>query len=190
MKLAGKTDVGRVRQDNQDDYRAGELPGDAAWLLVCDGMGGARGGREASQSACDVIERCFQEQYASKCLPGEEETFLKKTLLSANRFVFQKALREEELAGIIPEMNKKSNKKEVKRKTVNREDIVKKLSDALGVTFSQYPSTPGLYKPDVKPETFHLGVTRSHLSVYIKNSETIKLSYNDDYLSKITKILR
>ena len=70
MKLAGKTDVGRVRQDNQDDYRAGELPGDAAWLLVCDGMGGARGGREASQSACDVIERCFQEQYASKCLPG------------------------------------------------------------------------------------------------------------------------
>ena len=24
MKLAGKTDVGRVRQDNQDDYRAGE----------------------------------------------------------------------------------------------------------------------------------------------------------------------
>ena len=28
-----------------------------------------------AQSACDVIERCFQEQYASKCLPGEEETF-------------------------------------------------------------------------------------------------------------------
>ena len=100
MKLAGKTDVGRVRQDNQDDYRAGELPGDAAWLLVCDGMGGARGGREASQSACDVIERCFQEQYASKCLPGEEETFLKRALLSANRFVFQKALREEALAGM------------------------------------------------------------------------------------------
>ena len=100
MKLAGKTDVGRVRQDNQDDYRAGELPGDAAWLLVCDGMGGARGGREASQSACDVIERCFQEQYASKCLPGEEETFLKKSLLSANRFVFQKSIREESLAGM------------------------------------------------------------------------------------------
>ena len=71
MKLAGKTDVGRVRQDNQDDYRAGELPGDAAWGLVCDGMGGARGGQEASRSACDVIERCFQQQY-SRCLPGEE----------------------------------------------------------------------------------------------------------------------
>ncbi len=61
-------------QENQDDYRAGELPGDAAWVLVCDGMGGARGGREASQSACNVIERCFQEQYA-QCMPGEEEAF-------------------------------------------------------------------------------------------------------------------
>ena len=99
MKLAGKTDVGRVRQDNQDDYRAGELPGDAAWALVCDGMGGARGGREASQCACSVIERCFQEQY-NQCIPGEEETFLKKALLSANRYVFQKALREESLAGM------------------------------------------------------------------------------------------
>ena len=100
MKLAGKTDVGLVRQDNQDDYRAGQLPGDAAWALVCDGMGGARGGREASQSACNIIERCFQEQYTSKCLPGEEETFLKKTLLSANRFVFQKAMQDESLAGM------------------------------------------------------------------------------------------
>ena len=78
MKLAGKTGVGRVRQDNQDDYRAGELPGDAAWALVCDGMGGAR--RRAgslARCACSVIERCFQEQY-NQCIPGEEETFLKK----------------------------------------------------------------------------------------------------------------
>ena len=71
----------------------------APWALVCDGMGGARGGREASQSACDVIERCFQEHY-NKCLPGEEELFLKRTLVSANRFVFQKSIREESLAGM------------------------------------------------------------------------------------------
>ena len=72
MKLAGKTDVGSVRPENQDDYRAGELNSDAAWGLVCDGMGGARGGREASVSACDVIELSFHEQYA-QCLPGDEE---------------------------------------------------------------------------------------------------------------------
>ena len=99
MNLAGKTDVGSVRPENQDDYRAGELNSDAAWGLVCDGMGGARGGREASVSACDVIEHSFHEQYA-QCLPGDEETFLKRALINANRFVFQKASREEELAGM------------------------------------------------------------------------------------------
>ena len=36
MKLAGKTDVGSVRPENQDDYRAGELNSDAAWGLVCE----------------------------------------------------------------------------------------------------------------------------------------------------------
>ena len=99
MKLAGKTDVGRVRQENQDDYRAGELPGGAVWALVCDGMGGAKGGREASQGACNVIENFFQEQYA-QCGAGQEEPFLKKALLYANRFVFQKAAHEEARAGM------------------------------------------------------------------------------------------
>ncbi len=74
MKLAGKTDVGRVRQENQDDYRAGELPGGAVWALVCDGMGGAKGGREASQGACNVIERCFRSSTPS-AEQGRRELF-------------------------------------------------------------------------------------------------------------------
>ena len=84
---------------NQDDYRAGELPGGAVWALVCDGMGGAKGGREASQGACNVIEQVFQEQYA-QCGAGQEGAFLKKALISANRYVFNKAAHEESLAGM------------------------------------------------------------------------------------------
>ena len=99
MKLAGKTDVGRIRRENQDDFRAGALPGGAAWGLVCDGMGGARGGREASRGACDVIERCFQEQY-SRCAPGGEEAFLTQALENANHYIFQKSAQEEALAGM------------------------------------------------------------------------------------------
>lgn len=99
MKLAGKTDVGRVRRENQDDFRAGELPGGAAWGLVCDGMGGARGGREASHGACDVIERSFQEHY-SWCTAGSEEQFLTQALESANHYIFQKSAQEESLAGM------------------------------------------------------------------------------------------
>ena len=39
MKLAGKTDIGCTRSENQDDYRAARLPEGDAWGVVCDGMG-------------------------------------------------------------------------------------------------------------------------------------------------------
>ena len=100
MKLAGKTDVGRVRQENQDDYRAGELPGGAVWALVCDGMGGAKGGREASQGACNVIEQVFQEQYA-QCGAGRGGSFFEKGPASApTAMCSNKAAHEESLAGM------------------------------------------------------------------------------------------
>ena len=98
MKMWGITNTGLVRSENQDAYAAFTVGGYSA-AVVCDGMGGAKGGREASQGACNVIENFFQEQYA-QCGAGQEEPFLKKALLYANRFVFQKAAHEEALAGM------------------------------------------------------------------------------------------
>ena len=51
MRIVAKTDIGRVRESNQDSYAAGELPGGVAWAVVCDGMGGAAGGSVASSTA-------------------------------------------------------------------------------------------------------------------------------------------
>ena len=99
MQSWGLTDVGCVRKQNQDAFHIEKLGRGALLCVVCDGMGGAKGGREASQGACNVIENFFQEQYA-QCGAGQEEPFLKKALLYANRFVFQKAAHEEALAGM------------------------------------------------------------------------------------------
>ena len=99
MQSWGLTDPGCVRKQNQDSYRIEQLDRGNLLCIVCDGMGGAKGGREASQGACNVIENFFQEQYA-QCGAGQEEPFLKKALLYANRFVFQKAAHEEALAGM------------------------------------------------------------------------------------------
>ena len=60
MKISAKSDKGMVRSNNQDSYAAGELPGNVAWAVVCDGMGGAAGGNVASASAVKLIsETCF-----------------------------------------------------------------------------------------------------------------------------------
>ena len=39
MKIVAKTDVGMVRESNQDSYTTGELPNGVAWAVVCDGYG-------------------------------------------------------------------------------------------------------------------------------------------------------
>ena len=51
MKIAGLTDIGSCRQENQDSFCARQLLDGSGWGVVCDGMGGANGGRVASTIA-------------------------------------------------------------------------------------------------------------------------------------------
>jgi serine/threonine protein phosphatase PrpC len=53
VQFAGVTDIGRVRETNEDSYCLESLlPDGSAWLLaVADGLGGCRGGEVASRTA-------------------------------------------------------------------------------------------------------------------------------------------
>lgn len=55
MNIWGITDVGVVRQQNQDDYHIELLAEDMALGIVCDGMGGAKAGNVASQLAVETF---------------------------------------------------------------------------------------------------------------------------------------
>lgn len=61
IKLYALSDVGIVREKNEDSYYIGRFH-DAAVLLVADGMGGAVGGKIASTTAVEVISRAFKKQ--------------------------------------------------------------------------------------------------------------------------------
>lgn len=99
MKLAGRTDVGIVRSENQDNYRAAQLPDGRVWALVCDGMGGANGGKEASGLACDAAETYFTA-HMPWCEAGGERALLLHALDKANTAVYQKACQNPRYAGM------------------------------------------------------------------------------------------
>lgn len=77
-RVAGKTDVGQVREHNEDNFLVAnletgeravvdgesELPSRGAVFGVCDGMGGAAAGEVASQLAVDLVFECLAAEPA------------------------------------------------------------------------------------------------------------------------------
>lgn len=90
MKLAGKTDIGSFRSENQDNYRAARMPDDTVWGIVCDGMGGAASGQLASQIATDALENCFEAGLRG-LQRGQERAFLLHCITQANRAIYSHA---------------------------------------------------------------------------------------------------
>jgi protein phosphatase len=98
MIFSGKTDVGKRRANNQDKFDTTVLPDGSVLLTVCDGMGGANGGSEASRIAISV----FTETVLSSCATEElsRGELLLRGATAANRAVFEAASADEALNGM------------------------------------------------------------------------------------------
>jgi len=59
LEVAGRSDVGRVRQSNEDHFGYDEQVG---VFVVCDGMGGHAAGEVASQIAVETVLSFFRER--------------------------------------------------------------------------------------------------------------------------------
>lgn len=105
LRVAGITDRGRYRSENQDTYRFAEM-GNAILAAVCDGMGGAAGGRTASTLAEACFFESFDALYREKLTSGYPITsfdikrFLNGAVYSANKAVHGAALSDTGLAGM------------------------------------------------------------------------------------------
>jgi PPM family protein phosphatase len=114
LAIAGASDVGCVRDQNEDTFAVGDLDAAALWdgeaelvtagprgaiLVVCDGMGGAQGGEVAS----DLAARTVWQQMRDAQPTREVAVFarlLRRAARAANRRVWEEAQREPSLHGM------------------------------------------------------------------------------------------
>ena len=98
--IVGKTDVGRVRQMNQDVFFHDTLDDTSCFAVVCDGMGGEKAGNVASQMACDVIRQKVQGGYRSGIDQNAIRNLLITAVTAANAEVYHAAVTNLDYSGM------------------------------------------------------------------------------------------
>lgn len=100
MKIVAKTDMGTIRNSNQDCYSIGELPGGVAWAVVCDGMGGALGGDVASSTAVKMISEKIASCYHAGMSSNSVRNLLISAIETTNACLYDMSLANESLTGM------------------------------------------------------------------------------------------
>jgi protein phosphatase len=91
LEVCALTDPGRVRQSNQDAFR---IVRELGLYMLADGMGGARGGEQASRIAVEAIERSL------RCSAHRDAAALLSAVEDANDRVLAAASRDPNLEGM------------------------------------------------------------------------------------------
>jgi PPM family protein phosphatase len=118
VRVFGRTDVGRMREHNEDAFVVADLTrgnatlqpevrshtvgGRGSLFMVADGMGGAAAGEIASAMAIEAVLREITEALASADAPSEDTfaTSIKRATATANAEIHAFALQHPEFRGM------------------------------------------------------------------------------------------
>ena len=100
MRVAGKTDKGLQRNENEDAFKVLELENNSVAAVVCDGMGGEQGGKIASELACEVISQKIKTDFVSNMDSDAICKLLHISVNEANASIYSKATLEASLDGM------------------------------------------------------------------------------------------
>ena len=101
MKAFAKSDVGKLREINEDYYYISKEEDAIKVFILADGMGGYNGGEVASKLATATALSYIQTNFDN--IPKEKEDILnlvKSAMEYANMIVYERANSEEELQGM------------------------------------------------------------------------------------------
>lgn len=101
MKVVAQSDIGRVRENNQDYYIIPEKQQQLGIYILADGMGGYNGGEVASKLASESVKSYIETNFNSTMTKKEEIMELIRSAIEyANMVVYEKAKETEELQGM------------------------------------------------------------------------------------------
>ena len=92
----GNTDIGLKRETNEDSFYTGYIDEKRLLCVVCDGMGGANGGSDASGTAVEI----FTDYVRNNAAGADIAEVLDKAVKSANDGILKKAAEHPELFGM------------------------------------------------------------------------------------------
>ena len=97
MEIWGMTDVGLVRKENQDAYAAEQHEASGHTVcVVCDGMGGPAGGRQASQIAVAIFMEEMKAALMPEMTPKQLQEVSAQAAAKANEAIREAASHSEE----------------------------------------------------------------------------------------------
>ena len=99
MEIVAQTDIGNVREVNQDYVLYHKKNEHECLAVLCDGMGGHNAGEIASSLACQDIIKFYQlhDEFKSE---EEIQTWMSEVIYHANQFLQEKSHLDKELEGM------------------------------------------------------------------------------------------
>ena len=106
VQAAGSSDIGKVRQKNEDNYL---LNKPAGLYVVADGMGGHRGGEVASQIAVETIETVITKLSGQRADNADGQTsgagkdfagHLRQSIFLANQKIYTQSMTDAKCRGM------------------------------------------------------------------------------------------
>ncbi len=99
MQIISKSEIGNIREINQDYVIYKTLNDSEVIAVLCDGMGGHKAGEVASQLTCEYIVKHFE--YHSPFLSDEDiQAWLQDLINKANQYVMDYSTQSEEYEGM------------------------------------------------------------------------------------------
>ncbi len=100
IQIYGATDRGRVRPVNQDAFAYKKIDDTTAIVILCDGMGGEKGGHVASAKAVEIISGALSRSVNQSTPVESVKSSLISALSAANAVIYDMAQKDPDLKGM------------------------------------------------------------------------------------------